>query len=218
MKHFIILIVVFFITSCSDSNGQEKLYFDGQQICVDIKHIKILSSPNEGHSGFDKSSGMLSLSYESGDAIMDKFIALWGAPTGNEDSVSYSVMKLTPLEMELYNNHEMIFNAFNKEGSFKNAIVSELSPGFTKISREIDSYSWHVFTSPMDTKIKPQEQWVGQCVQYSKWLGCSFFYVQAPYLIEVRLAENYMLHKETVMKAISADLKDSVFCGKVVNK
>lgn len=212
MRYLITVAAMSLIVSCLASDEWEEMYFDGRKICIDKSKAQLLSSTDIGVSGLDKSSEILRVVYRVGDLLVDKFVDLWGEPTGNIDYVSYSLMKLNESEIKKYRNHQKVLEAFNRQGSFKDAIVEELAVGFAKVRRKTETYTWQVFNSPLDPNGKAMEQWVGECTQYSKSMKCSFFDFYKNYLVDVDLSENFLLNKADVMESIKADLRENVFC------
>ncbi|MDZ7925170.1 MAG: hypothetical protein U5M23_14210 [Marinagarivorans sp.] len=212
MKRVIALLTFLFIISCSKSNGPDKMYFDGKEICLDSSKVELLSSVKTGISGLDKSSEMLKVTYRSGDPLFDLFVGQWRVPEGNINYLSYSLMKLTESEIDKYRSHKMIKDAFNRTGSFEGATPEDMKPGFVKIRRRMETYAWQVFKSPVNSDVNAFDLWVGDCIKYSNSLKCSFFYIHENYLIEVDLAENFLLEKPRVIKEVELDIKNNLFC------
>ena len=212
MQRIIALLTILLLISCSKSNGQNKMYFDGRKVCLDSSKVELLSSANTGISGLDESSEMLKVTYRSGDPLFDDFVDQWGCPEGNINYLSYSLMKLNESEIGKYNKHRMIQEAFDRTGSFEGAVQEDMQPEFVKVRRRMETYSWQIFRKPVRPEDNAFDLWVGDCIKFSNSLKCSFFDIYESYLLEVDLAENYLLEKNHVKKEIELDIKNNLFC------
>lgn len=187
------------------------MYFNGKRVCLDERSVQLLSS-GVGTSGFDKSAGMLKVTYRSGDTLFDDLVSKLGVPMGNMDYLSYSLMVLNESEISKYNKHELIQEAFERTGSFNAAVIEDVNSGFIKVQRRMETYAWQIFRKPTSPEDGAYDLWVGDCMKLSNSLKCSFFYVYENYLIEVDLAENFLLKKTYVKKEIESDIKNNLFC------
>lgn len=211
MKRLIALLTILFLISCSKSNGQNEMYFNGKKVCLDDSNVQLLSS-NIGISGLDKGSGMLKVTYRSGDSLFDRLTGELGEPMGNIDYLSYSLMTLKESDVSKYVKHEMIQEAFYRVGSFEGAVLEDMKPGFIKVRRRMETYAWQVFREAVHPEDNAFDLWVGDCMKLSNSLKCSFFDVYENYLLEVDLAENFLLEKSRVKKEIELDIKNNLFC------
>ncbi len=88
----------------------------------------------------------------------------------------------------------------------------ELKPGFVKIRRRMETYAWQVFKETVLPEDNAFDLWVRDCMKLSNSLKCSFFDVYENYLLEVDLAENFLLEKNHVKNEIELDIQNNLFC------
>jgi hypothetical protein len=206
------LLVFLVLGSCSESHGDKEIHFDGKPVCLAADKLEIFSPRNIEVSGFDHSAEILKVTYSAGDPLFDHLVDNWGAPQGNIDYLSYSLMKLTEVEMIKYASHPLIKEAFQRIGSFKGAVTENIKPGFIKVHRAMETYSWQVFSDAVSPQANAFDLWVGDCLTLSNSLQCSYFEIYQSYLLKVDLAENFLLAKPKVKKSIALDIETKLFC------
>lgn len=212
MRYVIVITFALLLISCGD--GVANNSFDGTRICIDSKKYINLTAGNDGQ-GFDENRDLLIVHYYESDELFDRLVSLYGSPVKNYNKIWISMTPIFADEIERYRSQSVVHDAFYLKNSFQFGKKELLENGFTKVYRRSEkNKSWQIFSSQQGTISFNRNDWIGECLVFSKYTECQTSEIyDERYLVKISFPENFVLHSQNIKYQVFNNIKNEILCG-----